>query len=441
MASIEKRGNTYRIEISRGVIDGKRDRYRETYKPDSTLTPRQQKKAAERYAAELEEKFKNGFSMEGGKITVAEFSERWLDNVVRPTLEIPTITNYENYLKTKINPYIGHIKLNCVRPHTIEELYKSLQSKGYMRNGVKHEYSYKTLKRVQDILNGIFKYALKLELIERNPCDIIKTPRVGITEKKTKCFSSEEIPRFLQALEMDYPVKFKAHDRVNDTGKQYHVREYTETFRLPLQLVVFYYVALFTGIRREENITLTWEDVDFENNTISITKATAKCTGGQYIKRTKTKNSNRVVYVPPAVMSMLKRHKVEQAKYKLSIGDYWEETLDENGNPLHFIYTQENGKQMNIDTPSKRFVKLIDDYNRLIEQEGDKLTRITLHGLRHTHATLLIANGIEISSVSGRLGHADISTTLDVYTHYLTERDRTAAETLEQYLPKTSVII
>ena len=140
-------------------------------------------------------------------------------------------------------------------------------------------------------------------------------------------------------------------------------------------------------------------------------------------------------------MSMLKRHKVEQAKYKLSIGDYWEETLDENGNPLHFIYTQENGKQMNIDTPSKRFVKLIDDYNRLIEQEGDKLTRITLHGLRHTHATLLIANGIEISSVSGRLGHADISTTLDVYTHYLTERDRTAAETLEQYLPKTSVII
>ena len=66
MASIEKRGNTYRIEISRGVINGKRDRYRETYKPDSTLTPRQQKKAAERYAAELEEKFKNGFSIEGG---------------------------------------------------------------------------------------------------------------------------------------------------------------------------------------------------------------------------------------------------------------------------------------------------------------------------------------------------------------------------------------
>jgi integrase len=176
-----------------------------------------------------------------------------------------------------------------IRPHTIEGLYKTLQAEGYMRNGERREYSYKTLKRIQDILNGIFKYALKLELIDRNPCDVIKTPRVGNTETKIKYFSMEEIPRFLQALEMDYPAKFRAHDRVDDTGKPYHVREYTETFRLPFQLVVFYYVALFTGIRREENITLTWNDVDFENNTLSINKATAKCTGGQYIKRTKTK--------------------------------------------------------------------------------------------------------------------------------------------------------
>ena len=441
MASIEKRGDVFRIEISQGVINGRRDRIRKIYKPDPKLTARQQRQAAERFAAELEEKIKNGYSLEGEKITFETFSERWLDNVVRPTLEIPTVSNYEMILNTKILPNIGHIKLSQIRPHTIEGLYQTIQKKGYVRNGERRQYSYVTLKRIQDILNGIFKYAQRLELIEKNPCDVIKPPRTGATERKIKCFSAEDISHFLQALEMDYPAQYKAHDRIDDTGKPYHVREYTEVFRLPLQMVVFYYVALFTGIRREENITLTWDDVDFENNTISITKATAKCTGGQYIKKPKTKSSNRVVNVLPEVMALLQRHKREQAKYKLSVGDYWQETLDENGKPLRFIYTQDNGKQMNIDTPSKRFVKLIKDYNRLTENEGDKLPEITLHGLRHTHATLLIANGVDIGSVSGRLGHADISTTLDVYTHYLTEKDKAASETMEQFLPKTSGIL
>ena len=91
------------------------------------------------------------------------------------------------------------------------------------------------------------------------------------------------------------------------------------------------------------------------------------------------------VGVPVFVMAILKKHKIEQAKYKLSIGDQWIETLDEEGKPLNFVYTQENGKQMYIDTPSKRFVKLIEDYNKLVDTDEEKLPRITLHGLRHPY--------------------------------------------------------
>ena len=87
-----------------------------------------------------------------------------------------------------------------------------------------------------------------------------------------------------------------------------------------------------------------------------------------------------------------------------------------------------------LDTPSQRFTKLIEDYNKTVEKEEDKLPLISLHGLRHTMATLLIAERTEISTVSGRLGHADISTTLDVYTHFLKERDTAAAATLEKAL-------
>ena len=100
------------------------------------------------------------------------------------------------------------------------------------------------------------------------------------------------------------------------------------------------------------------------------------------------------------------------------------------------MYTQADGQQMYIDTPSQRFTKLIKDYNKTVEREEDKLPQISLHGLRHTMATVLIAEGMEISTVSGRLGHADISTTLDIYTHFLKERDKTASKTLEKYLQK-----
>ena len=203
-----------------------------------------------------------------------------------------------------------------------------------------------------------------------------------------------------------------------------------------MQYIVFFYVALFGGLRRGENITLTWEDIDFDANTISINKATGKGVTGQYIKETKTRNSNRVVTVPNEVIRLLKRLKFEQNKQRIAMGEDWIETLDEDGNPYHFVYTQADGQQMYIDTPSQRFTKLIKDYNKTVEREEDKLPQISLHGLRHTMATLLIAEGMEISTASGRLGHADISTTLDIYTHLLKERDKTASKTLEKYLQK-----
>lgn len=142
-------------------------------------------------------------------------------------------------------------------------------------------------------------------------------------------------------------------------------------------------MALFGGLRRGENIALTWEDIDFENNTLSINKATAKGKTGQYIKTPKTKKSVREVTVPTEVIRLLKRLRAEQNTRKLAIGEDWEETLDENGKPYHFVYTQANGKQMCIDTPTQRFSKLIADYNSTVEKEEDKLPNISLHGRRH----------------------------------------------------------
>ena len=308
--------------------------------------------------------------------------------------------------------------------------------KGYVRNGKKYEYNHQTLKRIQSVLNSVFKTAVQWDIMERNPCAEVSPPKKSDKMKKVKCFNERQIRLFLEALNQEYKAYCSEHDRVDDTGKPYHVRAYTTTHKLSLQFIVFFYVALFGGLRRGENISLTWEDIDFENNTISINKSTAKIKNGQYIKEPKTENSVREVTVPTEVIQLLRRLRAEQSTYRLSIGAEWEETLDENGRPYHFVYTQANGKQMYIDTPSQKFTKLIADYNKTVENEEDKLPAITLHGLRHTMATVLIADGTEISTVSGRLGHADISTTLDIYTHCLHERDQKAADALEKYMLK-----
>lgn len=123
------------------------------------------------------------------------------------------------------------------------------------------------------------------------------------------------------------------------------------------------------------------------------------------------------------LISYIKRYKVEQAEYRLSIGDQW---LDTN-----LLFVQWNGKQMHPCTPYSTFKDIIKKYNKTVENEADKLPDIPLHGLRHTSATLLILDNVDIRTISARLGHAQTSTTMNIYAHALEKMDEKAADSLE----------
>ena len=112
----------------------------------------------------------------------------------------------------------------------------------------------------------------------------------------------------------------------------------------------------------------------------------------------------------------------------MAIGSQW---IGEN-----HIFIQWNGKQMHPDTPYKTFKRIIKRYNETVKNESDKLPDIPLHGLRHTSATLLISQNVDVRTVSGRLGHAQTSTTMDIYSHALKEMDEKAADALDQLLNK-----
>ena len=129
------------------------------------------------------------------------------------------------------------------------------------------------------------------------------------------------------------------------------------------------------------------------------------------------------------LLELLKSYKLEQNKYRLSIGSQW---IGEN-----FLFIQWNGKQMDLSTPYHTFKKIIKNYNKTVTEESSKkLPDIPLHGLRHTSATLLISQNIDVRTVSSRLGHAQTSTTMNIYAHSLKKMDEVAADTLENLFIK-----
>ena len=175
---------------------------------------------------------------------------------------------------------------------------------------------------------------------------------------------------------------------------------------------------IFSGVRRGELIGLEWSDVDFKNETININKSTQYLPeNGIFDKDTKTECSNRIVPIPNYITNALLEYKEWYDEQKDICGDKWI-----NSNKL---FVQDDGKPMHPDTIGKWF-------KPYIEKLG--LPIIKFHGIRHTNATLMIANNVDIATVSARLGHASINTTIKYYVHPLEKNMRKAAYVLQDLL-------
>jgi integrase len=434
MASIKQRGNTFFITVSNGYdINGKKIRETATFVPDSSMTPRQQEKSLERFVFEFEEKVKNGKYLDGEKITFKEFSEKWMKEYGKDALEMTTYNSYQQYLDQKILPAMGHLKIAKIQPMHLNSFYNNLREDGIRRDGKPGGYSQSTIKKCHAVISSIFSTAVEWQVVESNPCERIspkkkkdKTKREAT--KDIKHFTLEQAEIFLDVINDDFKTVHKAHDRIDDTGKNYHVSEYMETHNVPMQLRVFFNLAIFSGLRRGELIALEWSDIDFNNNIISITKSTAYSGKQTITKVPKNESSVRELIIPGSVMDMLKKYRKEQKELQLTLGDQWQ------GN--NYIFIQRNGKQMDLSTPYQCFKEVIKRYNSAVKDESEKLPDIPLHGLRHTSATLLISENIDVNTVSARLGHAQTSTTLNIYSHALKKMDEKASDTLENLFKK-----
>lgn len=418
MARIIKRNNgSFLIRVTCGRdYKGKQIIFNTTFKPTKT-TPRAIEKEVQAFAQEYENKVRNGEVLIGESITFEEFSERWKSEWAFDHLTQGQVEQYCDTLERHILPKIGHMKLSSINALQIQSIVQEW----------KKTYKPETIRRHVTAMNSVFRFAYRLSVIKENPVDRVELPKL---EKDTgvHCFSLEQSKAFLQFISEPFETVYKAHSRKHSNGTIYSVQEYTETHTVPYQFQVYFTLSIIGGFRRGELLALTWNDIDFENCTITVTKAISHTPhSGDVVKAPKTKSGNRCIIMPQHCIEMLRN--LRTLEEEQSHSEKWKAKTGREFNS-NYIFIQDNGLRMDTKTPSHKFKQIIKRYNSCVECEDDKLPEIRLHDLRHTSASLLIAEGCDVETVSHRLGHSKASITLNVYGHHLEAKDVEASKTL-----------
>lgn len=435
MASIRKRGNTYQITVSCGRDHADRKITRTTtYRPELLTAKGHPKtestvqKEVQAFADEFEKKVLTGRYLDGENMTFERYAEKYLKEYAEQFHAPRTLQETRRYMELFVHDF-GYMPLSALNPLFLQEYVNALQPGKKTPDG-QNSLSHASIKRRMAVLSGALSQAVRWNLISSNPMSRVQIRQNAASPRppKPKCFTQEQAEVFLNALDTPLVYRYGPRARSVQTGNVCQIQEYQAEHQISSQLKLFFYLAMFAGCRRGELIALTWDDIDFDAGTVSITKSTCRVKGQIITKSTKTEKSARVIAVPAPVLTKARQWKTEQLRHRLTLGSQWQD-----GN---FIFIQWNGAQMGLETPYHAFRRIIANYNANRPAGSPELPEIPLHGLRHTSATLLISQHVDVRTVSGRLGHANTSTTLNIYAEYLKDIDRSASDKLEDLLLK-----
>ena len=409
MPNIEARKNkngkiiSYRIKIYKGRdSNGKRLKpYTKTWKVPENWSDNKIQKELNRIATLYEEECKSGLVVDNRQ-TFSQYAEYVINLKEKNGIKHQTITLYKKLLE-RINIAIGHIKLTDIRPQHLNNFYEQLRNDINLTTGGK--LSAKTIREYHALIGTILKQAEKEMLVTYNAASKASPPKNK--RKPAQYLEIDEIKTIFNILEKE-PFKWK----------------------------VLIKLLAVTGARRGEILGLKWNKINFKENTIYIDNNLLYTQErGIYEESPKTESSIRYVTLPKETILLLKQYKKIYMEQKISIGNKW---IGKD----NFIFTQENGLPMHPDSVTNYCRKLQNKYNIKIKEENKELPetkqkreiKLSPHIFRHSQASILIFMKVDPVTVSKRLGHSQVSTTSDIYSHIMKKADEGAAETLSQVL-------
>lgn len=351
------------------------------------LPVRGNKKKAEEMLSELRSTFVIPESSEGesfdGSMDFARFMLEWL-SFAEHTIARTTYASYQNMVMKKIVPYFREhpVTLKALEPKHIQQFYMH-EMKSVKANTVKHEHAN---------IHKALEYAVKMDLIPYNVSDRVELPKV-----------EKYVPEYFKESEiLDFLEKTKDH-----------------------KLALLFQIAVFYGMRKEEIIGLTWDEIDFDNNCFTIGNTVKKVSinGKRELlieRKTKNRSSYRTMPLNPVIKEKLLILRKKQEENKKICGDCYDYTYD------GYVFVDPMGALYEPDYVYNAFKKVLNKYG---------FKNIRFHDLRHSCASLMVTKGDGINNVQKWLGHSDIGTTANIYAHLDYQSKVESAEKMSGILP------
>ncbi|WP_142440005.1 MULTISPECIES: site-specific integrase [Enterococcus] len=344
-------------------------------------SPKEARKAYNRLMVQVEE---NDVVTDSQRL-FSELADEWFEqykNTVRESTYVAQKLAYKKH----IFPLFGNLKISRI-------------SIPYCQKQVNHWYSYyKKYSNLIGLTSSVFKYALSLQLIRSNPMDAVIRPkrkkRIDEERYSAPYYEKEELLEFLEI------------------AKNY-----------PDPIYPIFRILAFTGLRKGELLALRWKDIDFEKRTLSVKQTLATCDKWEVkFQVPKTEKSLRTISIDSETLQVIKQWQLKQKEYFLKMGI----KPAKNGEQLLFV--SEENKPLYLDYVNHNLKIIIKENN---------LKRITPHGFRHTHCSLLFESGASLKEVQVRLGHTDIKTTMDIYTHVTKRQTEETANRFADFMSST----
>ncbi len=325
---------------------------------------------------ELEAKRDAGV-VSGRSMLADEWLTYWVENIASVRVRPRTLNSYRAMIRMHLLPYIGKRRLDQLQPEHLEQTYKELLAKGL---------SPASVLRVHRMLHRALKIAMQRERVARNVATLVEPPRQE-RPKTPEPLDVEECKRVLAAAE----------------GARNAAR---------------WTVALALGLRQSEALGLQWKDIDLDRGALSVRRGLHRVPGeGLVFTEPKTDRSRRTIAVPAPLIEGLRRQRAAQNEERLVAGTEWDD--------WDLVFTQPNGRPLDKHSDYEAWVKLL---------QRSKVRHIRLHDGRHTAATLLLTAGVHPRVVMELLGHSQMRTTTDIYSHVMPALAQEAADRMAKTL-------